>query len=246
MIFCLTWGNMTDLGLYGRWASAQTIKEMWTWAYVCVQIHTQANTCSRPSTNLDSVKTSLLSHADKTPKWQRWRKWAKITRAIPEAFQSKDVPACLTLRQFSPVFRSDVVMLLSFPLYPVILNGQVEERITFLISFASLHLFVCNDVCGEVQSMSACLCWSTLHAICTNPNICYNMILKLIKTEKRKVTGTFIVIIRRLVCDMPPSPTIHMLVRALYTFCLYHDCLTLTNTRCGKMLMLTHNEGKKA
>lgn len=61
--------------------------------------------------------------------WQRWRKWAKISQAPLERFQSKDILACSPLRQLSPVFRSNVVML-RFSLYPVILNDWVQERTT--------------------------------------------------------------------------------------------------------------------
>lgn len=238
---------MTDLGLYGRWASAQMIKDRNVDMSLCV--HTDTHTSKHmqlPFYKSWLCQNLLVVSCRQDSQWQWWRKWAKITRAIPEAFQSKDVPACLTLQQFSPVFRSDVVMLLSFSLYPIILNGQVEERITFLISFACLRLFMFVRTCVSWSTVSVCMSLLNHITIYTHPNIDYINILKLIKAENRKVTWTFIVIIRWLVSDMSPSPTIHMLMRAFYTFCLYHDCLTLTKTHCGKMLMLTPNEGKKA
>lgn len=74
----------------------------------------------------------------------------KITQANPESFQSKDVPVCSTLKQFNTVFRSNVVIVLRFSPYPVILNARVEERITL------------ENVC-----VSLCLCGHTVYA-CSN------------------------------------------------------------------------------
>ncbi len=174
--------------------------------------------------------------------WQWWRKWAKITRAIPETFQSKDVPACSTLQQFNTVFRSNVVIVLGFSLNTVILNDQVEERITWQNVFflpACVFLCLCVDVCtyGNVQFMCLYMFVWNHTTVYTHPNIQYiNTELKnkdkVIKTENRKVSWTFRLIIRWLVSESPPSPsrTNHMLKRAVYTLCLYLDCLTLTET----------------
>lgn len=99
--------------------------------------------------------------------WQWWRKWAKITRAIPETFQSKDIPACSTLQQFNTVFTSDVVIVLSFSLSPVILNDRVEERITWENVFSlPVSLCVCLDVhvCIRCNVQFIHLCMSVCSA----------------------------------------------------------------------------------
>lgn len=64
---CFSWGNLTDLGLRGgrpgcpRWLTDRHVD----FVALCAYRYTHKYKCT--STNLDSVKTSLLSHADETP-----------------------------------------------------------------------------------------------------------------------------------------------------------------------------------
>lgn len=155
---------------------------MWTCVSVCTQIHTQAHAHLYKSWLCQNLLVvSCRQDSRSCVEWQWWRKWAKITRAIPETFQSKDVPACLTLQQFNTVFRSNVVIVLSFSLYTVILNDRVEERITgenvfFLLACVSLclcghyvpvvmHVYVCTCSCVAVPQYSKHTQTCTAHCI---------------------------------------------------------------------------------
>lgn len=129
---------------------------------VCVHtdIHTGTHTHFYKSWHCQNLLVvSCRQDSRSCAEWQWWRKWAKITRAIPETFQSKDVLACLTLQQFNTVFRSNVVIVLSFSLYTVILNDQAEERITWENVFflpACVSLCLCGHyVCGNVYACTS-------------------------------------------------------------------------------------------
>lgn len=61
---CSSWGNMTDLGLHGGWACVQMIKDRNVDTSLCAHVDTHTWCCL--SVNLNSVKTSLLSHVHTT------------------------------------------------------------------------------------------------------------------------------------------------------------------------------------
>lgn len=65
---CFTWGNMTDLGLYNEGGPVPKWQKCgYELVCACRYTHKRTHTRGCPSTNLDSVKTFLLSHADKSP-----------------------------------------------------------------------------------------------------------------------------------------------------------------------------------
>lgn len=142
-------------------------------SYECRHTQTQRGERERDA-HIYKSQTSLLSHAEKSPglaPHDSGGENEKITWAIPKSFQSKDNPACSTLQQFNTVFTSDVVIVLSFSLYPVILNDRLKERITWekCLSPACLCLFMFVWMYVRVVMCTsyACTCLCAQHSMCT-------------------------------------------------------------------------------
>lgn len=169
--------------------------------YLCAHRYTHKHT----SANFSWLCQNLLVVSCRQDfQWQLWRKWAKITRAIPETFQSKDIPVCSTLQQFNTVFRSNVVIVLSFSLYPVILNDRVEERITqenvfFFPACLCLFMFLWTCVSVVMYTLNVCTCsyWTPLQYVQSQTYSSSTASFKnkdnLMTTENKKVTWTFFI-----------------------------------------------------
>lgn len=86
------------------------------------------------TTTLFSVKTCVLSQADETlgfaPNDSAGENEQKSTERFRRLSKVKTTRCVQHFRQFNTVLGSNVVIVLSFSLYPVILNDRVEERKT--------------------------------------------------------------------------------------------------------------------